>query len=205
MDGDNGGSGPGEIPVPSLAQVREMLEAREVPGNIVRHSVVVGEIALFLSTALNRAGMEVQTRAVTAAALLHDIGKMEEVEGGGDHAAIGEAWLVKRGWPGIGVLVGRHIRLPEPAWSAPHEAALLFYADKRVRHDQVVTLEERHADLVDRYGPNPRVLGHMASMMEAAARVEHEIYARIGGRPGELAGRVAQSLPLDRRLARLAE
>ena len=38
------------------------------------------------------------------------------------------------------------------------EREIVFYADKRVMHDRIVSLDERVADLVRRYGINERIV-----------------------------------------------
>ena len=56
------------------------------------------------------------------------------------------------------------------AWPLP---LIVQYADKLVRHDQVVDLGARFADLQDRYGKNETSRANIARMEADARAIEH--------------------------------
>jgi uncharacterized protein len=139
--------------VPSRDQCHRLLEKYAVPDHIIRHSEMVSRVAGFLTERLNGSGEDLDLGAIVAAALLHDITKMEGIKSRRDHAHTGRSLLTALGFKRIGEIVGEHIRLQaDRETTGIREAEIINYSDKRVMHDQVVTLEERFADLHNRYG-----------------------------------------------------
>lgn len=71
----------------------------------------------------------------------------------GRHEDACAALLRERGFSTVAAIVEPHgLRLPSPDRQTV-EQQILYYADKRVAFDTVVTLEERFADFRKRYGP----------------------------------------------------
>jgi len=138
--------------VPDPEECARVLERHGVPDHIRRHSEQVARVARQLSEALCGEGVELDVGLVEASALLHDISKAECLEGG-DHARQGAELLTTLGYPEVAALVARHVELGswEPNGQVT-EAEVLNYSDKRVRHEDVVSLRERFEDLVVRYG-----------------------------------------------------
>ena len=124
--------------------------------NIRRHSLLVAHIATALARKAEALGLPVRAAQVRASALLHDIAKTYCVRYGGSHAQVGAAWTVaETGNYAVAQGVMLHVWWP---WSLPQGTDIcalpffVMYADKRVRHDACVTLEERYDDLLQRYG-----------------------------------------------------
>jgi HD superfamily phosphodiesterase len=110
-------------------------------------------VALFLSKELNKKGQTIDLSLVEAASLLHDLTKTECLQTKEDHAQTGSQLLKEMGYERIGDVVAQHIRLPkEGDPSSVSEEEIVNYADKRVMHDRIVSLEERFSDLKERYG-----------------------------------------------------
>ena len=138
--------------VPSRGECLRLLERHEVPPHIRRHSEQVARVAHRLTEALREAGAELDGGLVQAAALLHDISKAACLQGG-DHALEGAELLRALGHPEVASLVARHVELgPWDPGGRITEAEILNYSDKRVRHEEVVSLRERFEDLLERYG-----------------------------------------------------
>jgi len=49
------------------------------------------------------------------------------------------------------------------------------YADKRVMHDRIVSLEERFSDLKERYGGNLRAMDYLERLQKEIYRIENKI------------------------------
>lgn len=166
-----------------------LIASSQMPAHIVRHSLLVCQVALFLSQRLNAIGEGLNLLEVEAASLLHDITKNESFRTGEDHAASGERLLRKLGYPEIGEIVGRHIHLRgemDPQRVTAEE--IVNYADKRVQHDQVVTLRERFIDLQERYGKrNPLAAQRIGGLEQKMCRLEKKIFCRLGLKPEDLA------------------
>jgi hypothetical protein len=60
------------------------------------------------------------------------------------YAKVGSELLAEKGFPEVGELVRRHVRLDEyPKPVVLGEVQIINYADRRVLHDQVVSLDKR--------------------------------------------------------------
>ena len=78
---------------------------------------------------------------VMKACLLHDLCRAEK-----EHARVSAEAIRKEGYPAIAALVAGHHEAAYSEWEAQGpltEAEILFYADKRVQEDVLVSVEER--------------------------------------------------------------
>ena len=181
---------------PSRATCRRLLEAHHVPDHIRRHSARVAAVARHVAEALRGKGEEVDVRLVEAAALLHDIAKAPCLASRLDHAAEGGRVLRELGLAATADIVERHVHLGDWNPRGPVTAAeIVNYADKRVLYEDVVSLEVRFRDLIERYGRGHREFEERIrrnwATMEA---VEAKIFGRLAIGPGDLAagGRAAR-------------
>ncbi len=144
----------GVFPVPGDARCLALWDKYDVPPHIREHSFLVACIATELAKAAQLAGFDVDVHEVRASALLHDLAKAYTIRSRGSHAQLGAAWVVmETGNPRIAQGVAHHVWWPwQPDVRAHFLPMAIIYADKRVAHDQIVTLEERYHDLMDRYG-----------------------------------------------------
>ncbi len=145
--------------------------------NIVSHSLKVAKVALFLSTELNKKGQRIDIGLVEAASLLHDLTKTECLRTREDHALTGSQLLKGMGYERVGEIVAQHIWLKEEGdASSVSEEEIVNYADKRVMHDQIVSLEERFTDLKERYGENLRAMDYLGRLQKEVYVVENKIF-----------------------------
>jgi uncharacterized protein len=150
--------------IPSRSECIEILDRMGTPPHICRHSLMVTQVALFLGKHINGNGSRLDLNLVEAAALLHDVGKMQSLEHGGDHAILGAGMLEGIVHPDVARIVSEHIRLEPSQIAGPlTESLLVNYSDKRVKHEQVVSVEERYHDLIDRYAKS---LDHHRLLLE---------------------------------------
>jgi uncharacterized protein len=167
--------------VPDPGTCREILHRFGVPEHIRRHSEQVARVARSLAAALGRAGEPVDGLLVEAGALLHDIAKAASLVSNADHALEGGRILRGLGYPKVAELVERHVKLG--AWETEGrvtEAELLNYSDKRVRHDEVVTLSERFEDLLVRWGAGDEgACARIRADWKIAAALEVKIFAKL--------------------------
>lgn len=152
--------------------------------NIRRHSLLVAEIAQNLAQMARAAGIIVNVQAVRASALLHDIAKTWSIKHDCSHAAVGASWVVMdtRNYAvAQGVLL--HVHWPWPLPQGPDICQLplfVFYADKRVRHDGCVTLDERFEDLLVRYGKSEAAKCGIREAWQQSKMLEKAISAQLG-------------------------
>jgi putative nucleotidyltransferase with HDIG domain len=167
--------------IPDPVSCRRLLDRHRVPDHIRRHSSQVARVARRLAEALRLRGEPIDPDRVEAAALLHDIAKAECLDSFRDHAREGGDLLRSLGFPELGALVEKHVDLG--AWDPEGpvtEAELLNYSDKRVRHEEVVSLDERFDDLMERYGKKSE--GAEARIREnwrIVVALERKIFGRL--------------------------
>jgi len=160
-----------------------------LPENVRAHCRLVSRVAVFLAEKLRAKGVPVEPEVVRCAALLHDLLKIQALRTGGDEYRQVERVLSERGFPALGRICARHglFSILEPFPDRGWEEKLVFYADKRVQHDKLVSVEERLADLETRYGAqNPHEAAKIQACLPLVKALEREIFSLIGG-PVELA------------------
>jgi putative nucleotidyltransferase with HDIG domain len=96
--------------VPSIDQCYKLLEEYNVPDHIIQHSEMVCKVAVFLADKLNEHGENLGIPEIEAAALLHDMTKMEGIITRQDHAETGKRLLAGLGFKRIGEIMAEHIK-----------------------------------------------------------------------------------------------
>jgi hypothetical protein len=91
------------------------------------------------------------------------------------------------GYERVSEVVAGHIQVSkEMDPSVVSEEEVVNYADKRVRHDRIVSLEERFNDLKDRYGRNLKVSGEWGKLEQATFEIEAKIFSILEINPNDL-------------------
>lgn len=177
--------------IPDEHECVALLEKYECPDHIVLHSRMVWAVAKVVAEGLLRQGISLDMARLKASCLLHDIAKYPCLRGRkGWHDAVGEEILTHEGFPTLGAIVGQHVILKDGNGGAVREEHVLFYSDKRVVHDQVVSLEQRFRYLAETYGKNPKALAGLEVMKEKTLRLEERLFHFLDFRPEELASLV---------------
>jgi putative nucleotidyltransferase with HDIG domain len=156
---------------------------------IIRHSELVAQVALYIGTRLNDEGMKLNLPLVQAGALLHDIAKTICLETSGNHAEEGGALLVSLGYPSVASIVRQHIRMDEGAIDETiiTEIELVNYSDKRVKHEEVVDLEERFRDIHERYkGKFPGLEQALEQVLKETIFIEEKIFSLLEITPEDI-------------------
>lgn len=147
--------------VPTISQCLEFIDQYEMLDNIRAHSFVVARVAETLIDGLHRSaktpGPVPDKEEVLAGALLHDIAKTLCIKTGCLHAEEGRRICIELGFPEIGEIVAEHVVLKDFTADIYKQGIfgskeMVFYSDKRVRHDQVVPLSSRLEYILGRYG-----------------------------------------------------
>ena len=195
--------------LPTREQCLALLEKYNIPRHIVRHSLAVERVAVFLAKKFNEAGIPVDAGLVSRGALLHDIDKIETLkEGFGHlHGKMGREILEKEGFPEIGKIAEAHhlervlslkpffpreksLGKSAPVGAKPFdcwEEKIVYYADKRVNHDKIVSLDERFDYLLKRYGIEKGIRRTFLHCKPLVEKLEKEIFSKIDAGP-ELEG-----------------
>ena len=142
----------------TLKKAIELLIEYNVPNHIIEHSYKVAKIVYYIAEELKEIPQLNFNKELTFyAALLHDITKYQAIlNKGEDHSLTSGELLRKKGYPDIGEIIESHVVLKNLEYLG-FEKELVFYADKRVMHNKIVSLEERFKDLKVRYGINDKI------------------------------------------------
>lgn len=171
-----------------MIECLELLRAARVPPHIAAHSAEVARCAVALARHLNGNSHRLNEALVWSGGLLHDIAKEISLKTGENHARLGAALLEQWGWHAVAPIVRDHIELDPSMMQEPFSESLVVnYADKRVRHDEIVTLDERFADLVARYGKTPEKRALLERRWALYHVLERKLFAHTSIHPDRLA------------------
>jgi uncharacterized protein len=143
--------------IPNKVECDELMARYSMLPHIVAHSLQVMRVSLALTDHL-KDGVTINRDIVIAAALLHDITKTRSLETKERHDASGGAVLRELGFPRIAEIVEQHVIIHNLNLEGNlEEREIVYYADKRVMHDTIVTIKERVRDLIQRYGTGEEI------------------------------------------------
>ncbi len=167
-----------DIEIPSHEEIQKWVKHVHLPENVQKHMAQVTNVAMKVTDLLTANGTVVRKKALEAASLTHDllrfvdfkewqgegappsdetIGRWESLreQYGAPHEAAAENFLIDFGYPEIGKIVRPHRGFTRAGELEQEvgtiEQKILCYADKRVRFDTVVSLDERFDDFAVRY------------------------------------------------------
>ena len=130
--------------IPTVQTCFALMDDYEMLPNIREHSIVVAKVAELLVTGFERNGSSLDRELTLAGALLHDIAKTQCLgDNDGNHATMGREICVKHGYDRVGDIVASHVVLKGNGEGPVTEREIVYYADKRVNHNQIVSLTER--------------------------------------------------------------
>ncbi len=135
--------------IPTKDECLKILKDNNVPENIIAHSKAVFYFAMKVVDVLEKKKVKIDRDLVAAGALLHDVKKLTK-----DHEVAGFELLKSLGYENVGLLIKRHglFRLGiEDYIPKTWEEKVVFYSDKRVKDDKIVSLEERFEYIMQRY------------------------------------------------------
>jgi hypothetical protein len=164
----------------------KLLEKYGTPHHIILHSEKVWQVARILAEGLFHRNHALEVDLLKASCLLHDIGKYPcIVDGTKFHDIRGEEILISEGYPAVARIVVQHVilRTEIPPVAEEH---VLFYADKRVVHDEVVTLENRFQYLQDTYGKTAKAVDRLMIMKQNTIDLETEIFNLLDFAPQDI-------------------
>lgn len=165
--------------IPDAEEARRILDARHLPKGIVSHSEGVARVAREAARRLEAAGIPVHVGLIEAAALLHDIDKLETRSGKGVHGAAGAALLESMGFGELGPPVASHpvtALLDDRRFPRGWPSVVVNVSDKHVAQ-AFLTIDERLDDMALRY---PRYRSEIESARRPAHALEQELADAIG-------------------------
>lgn len=122
------------------------LAGQSMPERGVAHGLAVAAVALRMGEELNRKGAGLDLDLVHNAALLHDVAK-----GWPHHEAAGGELLARLGLGGLSRIVADHRDVPPPASGLLTEREIVCLADKLVRCDRRISVDDRFGEKLALY------------------------------------------------------
>jgi len=173
--------------IPTRDECYQLMCQMEMMDHIVVHSMQVCRVATVLAENLKPAGIQFNYDLIRAAALLHDITKTRSFKTQENHAETGGQYLTELGYGEVGSLVRQHVRLDEYPQSVSLGAAeIINYADKRVLHENVVSLDKRVEYILEKYTKVPEDRQRVYLLWEKTREIEAEIFGALSFAPDDL-------------------
>lgn len=132
--------------IPSRETCLNLLASYETPPHVIRHCMAVSDTAVRIGRALIEKGVDLDLNLLEASTLLHDIARVEE-----NHGVKGAVFLEKRGYRQVAKLVKSHMfYATDPYKDNITEQDLLCLADRMVKEDKYVGLDERMGSVLEK-------------------------------------------------------
>jgi len=192
--------------IPDKSHCFRLMRASGMLEHIAAHSLQVCRVALLLADQMKPTHPGLDHQTLQAAALLHDITKTRSFETGENHAETGATFLAELGFAEVAELVRQHVRLDSYSGRPRIDAAAIInYADKRVLHDAVVSLDERMQYILERYGETATHQQRIRKLWQVTRALEDRIFGQLTISPADLPALLAaRGIAADLEVYRLA-
>jgi len=146
------------INLPTDEQCYKIMDDYEMFPNIKDHSIQVRDVSIKIYNNL-KDKTKLNKNLISSSALLHDIAKTRTIKTGElRHDLLGGNILREIGYEKLIPIVESHVFFENFKIDGPlEEREIVFYADKRVLHDTIVSVNDRIDDLVIRYGKTEHI------------------------------------------------
>jgi putative nucleotidyltransferase with HDIG domain len=174
--------------IPTVDQCFELMERYGMLENIKAHSIMVEKVANVIAREIRKTGTDISMTMITAGALMHDIGKTPCLNTRADHAAKGSEICIMNHLEEIAEIVKEHVIIEgfDPDGDV-NEKEIIYYADKRINHDKLVTLDERLEYLLIRYARgNKRIEDLIEDNFIQCRKVEKKLFNQLRFKPEDL-------------------
>jgi uncharacterized protein len=132
--------------IPTRETCLELLESHGTPPHVIRHCMAVCDTAVRIGKALVEKGVILDLPLLEAASLLHDIARVEE-----NHGVKGALIAERHGYHQVAKLIKCHMFYAmDPNKEKITELDLLCLADRMVREDEYVGLDDRMQYVMDK-------------------------------------------------------
>ena len=178
--------------VPNEAQCVRLWDKYGMMPHIREHCRAVASVAVDIVRRAEARGLASAERGFSeayalAGGLLHDLAKTYTIRHGGAHSQLGAAWVREEtGNPALAQAVLWHVSWPwegsamDDVGDPLRLPVIVAYADKRVRHADIVSVQERFDDLMVRYGTDDEKRHSLEVHLAHSLAVEQAIFDRVG-------------------------
>jgi len=183
--------------LPNLTQCLDWTLIEGTSAALRSHVELVACVAYTLAAWLRSAGQGVDPLLAHRGGILHDLCKMSAKGQGLNHGQAARAVLLDKGQPRLAEIARTHMlfNLIDPA-SSPHtwEEKLVYYADKLIEKNQILSVEQRLAGFRERYSMVPEMIDQVSA---AILPLEQEICAPLNMDADELLRQMQESFFAD--------
>ena len=156
--------------IPKKKECLSILNKNKTPSKIIEHSKTVCKLAEDTAEKLIKRGIDINKELVIASALLHDVERAKE-----SHVTEGVKLLKSMGFPAVAGVIKKHSlyklqqKNKQPkTW----EEKIVFYADKRVMGNNIVSLKKRFDALERNYDAD------LSKELTFTKKIEKELLAK---------------------------
>lgn len=181
--------------VPSINECLALMDEHKMLDHIKAHSFKVARVAetLILKMDQSKIGKSLPNlQLVLAGALLHDIAKTHCLNNKCNHARLGGDICIELGYTDIGEIVREHVMLCDFSPNRYQQGKfmakeIVYYSDKRVMHDTIVSLDERLDYIIEYYGNNSEKRHRLIRKNFQLCRdIEEHLFSFINFAPDDL-------------------
>ncbi|MGC9194210.1 MAG: DVU_1551 family NTP transferase [Syntrophobacteraceae bacterium] len=176
--------------IPTGRECIALLRERNVAENVVAHCRKVAEVALMLTVHLQSAGLPLDFELVKAGGLLHDMAKGQH----SDHAAAAAEFLEKIGYSRVARIVALHTDIEPKRLQPLDESDVVHLADKLVKGDMPVSLEDRFDGALKKFADRPEVFNRVERRLRDARAIKKQVESTLGAPLESLVQKYAKSL-----------
>jgi putative nucleotidyltransferase with HDIG domain len=160
---------------PSIEECYCILNLHDVPNNIIKHCSEVSRITLNILNKLNENGYNFNENVLQASALLHDLARMEK-----NHAEAGAKILKNLGYEQVGNIISTHMDIEVDETEDITENEILYLADKVIKENKFVKLQERFSEYSLKFAGNFQALNKIQKRFDEADKIEKKIKNIVG-------------------------
>lgn len=154
-------------------EIKKIYQKFSVPPHIIKHMEIVAKVCGILADKLIKKGKKIDKKRLIEAALLHDVLKICHV----GHEKAMEKVLKNIRKKNIAKIVGKH-GFSSIDKLKTLEEKILYYADKRVHDEKIVSLKKRFEEGDKRYGK--RLDKRAVAIKKKIFALEKELEAMLG-------------------------
>lgn len=165
--------------VPDRDTARRLLDEAGLPAGVVVHSLGVARVAVAAAGLVAEAQIPIDGALVEAAAILHDIDKVETRRDGGEHGIVGARRLEGLGYGELAIPVASHpisCLLDDDRFPIGWPSVVLAVADRHVAQG-FLTVDDRLDEMKRRH---PRYAEEIEAARQPAHALEREL-AEVSG------------------------
>lgn len=157
-------------------EIRKLYDEYQTPTHVIAHCRAVAENAEKLGSALNAHGYKLDLELIRSAGLAHDIARTFE-----DHGGVAADALERLGYSDEASIVRIHMKYSHfNPIEKLDECDLVCLADRLVKEDQYVGLDERIEYILNKAPKKPEIIQNIMERKQETRQLLSEIEQVIG-------------------------